>query len=298
MQSRRDFLKLSSAALAATAVAAMGDRAAAEALNLPLGLQLYSVRNQLSSDAAGTLAQIADLGFTEVEAAGFFDYPAGQVKGGLDQAGLSCVSSHVPFLALYEAMEPTIEFHKAIDCNRIVCPQSASKTSIAAGKAAAPSTLEDWRWSADQFNHFGEKLKAAGIAFSYHNHIHEFAAVEGVVPYDELLRLCDPATVSFELDCGWAVVAGVKPADYFSRYPHRFVMLHVKDFKLSGAHKGADTEAKVTELGKGDIDYAPILAAAAKSQSISHIFVEQEAFDLPWTDSLKIDADYIRKLKA
>ena len=293
MPSRREFLKSSSVALAAVALT-NNLRASAEALNLPLGLQLYSVRNEISGDPTGTLSTIADLGYTEVEAAGFLGYPADQVKGAFNQAGLRCVSSHVKFHDLYAALDDAIEYHHALECDRIVCPGSASRSSATDGKFGPPVTLDDWHWSADQLNHFGEKLTAAGISFSYHNHTPEFTPVSGVVPYDELLRLCDPAKVSFELDCGWAVVAGVKPADYFAKYPHRFVMLHIKDFKFGA--KG--TEPKVTELGKGDIDYAPILTAAAKNQTIAHLFVEQEAFDMPWSDSLKTDADYMRKLKS
>ncbi len=291
MPSRRQFLQ-SSAAIAASAFLR---NASAEATPHPLGLQLYSVRKEIADDSSGVLAEIAELGYTEVEPAGFLGYTAEQVKGAFDQVGLRCASSHVKFQELYASLDQTIDYHHALECDRIVCPGAAAKSSATDGKFSAPATLDDWRWSADQFNHFGEKMKAAGINFSYHNHVHEFEPVAGVVPYDELLRLCDPAKVSFELDCGWAVVAGIKPADYFAKYPHRFVMLHIKDFKLPAAGKG---EAKVTELGKGDIDYAPILAAAAKNQTIAHLFVEQESFDMPWSDSLKVDADYMRKLKA
>jgi sugar phosphate isomerase/epimerase len=113
-----------------------------------------------------------------------------------------------------------------------------------------------------------------------------------VVFYDDLLRLTDPAKVTMELDCGWMVLGGKSPVDYLTRYPTRFSMLHVKDFKLTGATPGSEPPPS-TELGHGNIDYHPIFAAAKKPK-IEHAFVEQEEFDMPPMQALKIDADYMR----
>ena len=118
--------------------------------------------------------------------------------------------------------------------------------------------------------------------------------VDGTSPYDVLLKNCDPKKVTFEMDCGWVRVAKQDPVDLMKKYPYRFTMLHVKDFHLNDL--GPNGQPKVTELGKGDIDYKPVLLQARKNQHIRHIFVEQEAFDVPWKESLKIDADYARSL--
>ena len=91
----------------------------------------------------------------------------------------------------------------------------------------APLTLEDWRWNAEQFNAAGKKIKAAGLRFGYHNHTPEFHASSGTVPMDELLRLTDPALVTFEMDCGWVVVGGADPVAYLKKYPGRFTMCDV-----------------------------------------------------------------------
>jgi sugar phosphate isomerase/epimerase len=112
--------------------------------------------------------------------------------------------------------------------------------------------------------------------------------------YDELLRLTDPAKVAMELDCGWAVVAGQKPAELLTRHPRRFAMLHVKDFKMTPASTPADHPPS-TEMGQGNIDYHSIFEAARKAQ-IVHAFVEQEEFDMPQMEALKIDADYMRAI--
>ena len=134
------------------------------------------------------------------------------------------------------------------------------------------------------------------MEFGYHNHIQEFDLLGGVSPYLELLRLTDPKKVTFELDCGWARVAGHNPVELMEQHPNRFSMLHVKDFHLSAATSNSDQKADVTELGRGNIDYKPVFAQARENQRIRHAFVEQEAFDLPWQESLRIDADYARKL--
>lgn len=293
MISRRQFMGRASAAVAYAAFQTRVSFAAP--LNLPLGIQLYSVREQLAKDYDPTLAEVAAAGYSEVEAAGFYGKSAAEVKQSMQKAKLRCVSSHHPFGDLRKKFDEILAFNKELGTKYIICSSPGPKdpTPAANGRQKA-MTIEDWRWIAGQFNEFGAKTKAQGITFGYHNHVHEFDHLDGGVPYMELLKLTDPAKVTLELDCGWATVAGVKPVDLMREHPHRFSMLHVKDFKLGG---GGPEGAKVTELGKGDIDYRPIFEQAAKTQSLKHIFVEQEAFDVPWKESLKIDADYLKKLK-
>lgn len=269
----------------------------ANALGLPLGLQLYSVRDILPKDYEGTLHQVAALGYREVEAAGFFGHSPAEVKQAMDRVGLHCVSAHYPLTQLLPKVDETIQFGKDLGLSYIVCSspmlKDPSRVRDAGSRAARESmTLDDWHWNADQFNRIGEKVNAAGMRFAYHNHTPEFRSENGVVFYDELLRSTDPTKVSMELDCGWAVVAGQKPADLLSRYPTRFSMLHVKDFKMSPTTTPSDPPPS-TEMGRGTIDYHPIFEAAKKAH-IEHAFVEQEQFDIPPMEALKIDADYMR----
>ena len=166
---------------------------------------------------------------------------------------------------------------------------------------------EDWdipspkQMPSDQFrlvrDEIGAKVKAQGMHFGYHNHVGEFAEIDGKTPYFELMRLADPKKVVFELDCGWASVAGRNPIEIMKAHPHRIAMLHVKDFTLPAHPSPESHEAKVTELGHGSVDYHPIFAEAARSQHIEYAFVEQEAFTMPWKESLKVDADYLRGFK-
>ena len=284
---RREFLRGTGAAVAA---AGMLDARTllASPFGLPLGLQLYSVRELLPTDYAGTLKQVAALGYREVEAAGFYKHPVNEVKQDLQAAGLRCVSGHYPSSELHARLDEIIAFHKVLGAENIVCSSPGHKDAAAKGAL----TLDDWRWNAGEFNTFGKKVKAAGLHFGYHNHVAEFEKLDGTVPYDELLRLTDPTLVTMELDCGWVVVGGGDPVAYLKKYATRISMLHVKDFKPKEA---GEEHPKAAELGQGTIDYKPIFAAARKGQ-IKHCFVEQEAFNMAPMKSLKVDAEYMKAL--
>jgi sugar phosphate isomerase/epimerase len=299
--SRRSFLKTASALAAGAVLWNRVPRLMANPLGLPLGLQLYSVRNVLPKDYEGTLRQLGAIGYREVEAAGFFGHSPTEVKQAMDHAGLHCVSAHYPLRDLLPKVDETIQFGKDLGLGYIVCASPMLKDPSRVKDPNSPAaresmTLEDWRWNADQFNRIGEKVNAAGMRFAYHNHTPEFRSENGVMFYDELLKLTDPAKVTMELDCGWAAVAGQKPADLLSRHANRFSMLHVKDFKMGHGVVPLPVPPS-TEMGHGVIDYHPIFEAA-KTAKIEHVFVEQEEFDMPLMEALKIDVDYMRAFSA
>jgi len=283
----------------AAAVAAVSSTKISFAMPMGLtpGIQLYSVRQQMAQDFEGALAAVREAGFLEVESASLPKKPAAEIRAALDKAGLKCVSSHRSFVDVTRDLDATTEFEKTIGVSYIVCPGPGRRNPPAPGTKAGPLTIDDWKYNAEEFNKAGEKLKKAGITFGYHNHWTEFVPVGSDVPYEMLLQLCDPDKMTFEMDCGWVKVAGQDPVALMKTYPHRFSMLHVKDFHLPPNISYATHEqAKVTELGRGSIDYRPIFAQAAKNQKITHAFVEQEEFDIPWQESLKVDADYLKNL--
>jgi len=281
--SRRDFVKASGATLAA---ACIGKHVAAAApLRLPVGLQLYSVRNLLPKDFEGTLHRLAAAGYSEVEAAGYYDKTAADFGNALQKAGLRCVSTHHSLVQLRAQFEQLIEYGQALKLEYIICSW--------AGVHRDPSrkgdlTLDDWRYVADEFNKIGEKVKAAGMIFGYHNHVVEFGTEGGVVFFDELLKRTDPNLVVFEMDCGWVVGGGHNPVEYLARQPERFHLLHVKDMV-----KQPDGKLKNVVMGKGSIDYKPIFRAAT---GLKHYFIEQEEFEGDPITELREDAEYMRKL--
>jgi sugar phosphate isomerase/epimerase len=297
---RRNFIQSAAAAAVYSSPLFRSDRLMASPFGLPIGLQLYSVREMMAKDYEGTLKQIGALGYQEVEAAGYFDHSSEQVKRAMSSAGLKCVSAHYSYTNFNKDFDKIVAFNKDIGVQYIICAfpgiKDPSRLKDMSYRTQITSfTLEDYRWNADQFNKFGEKLKAAGMKFGYHNHTMEFAKQDGVVPFDEMVRLTDPDLVTFEMDCGWVIVGGANPVDYLKRYPSRISMLHVKDFKH--VEKPAPTlePPPAAELGRGTLDYRLVFEAAKKA-NIKHYFVEQEEFDLPPMESLKIDADYMKKL--
>ena len=280
----------------AAAVGLLGRAAWANPLGLPLGIQLYSVREQMAADLDDALAAVSAAGFIEVEAAALPKRPAKEIRAALDKAGLRCVSSHRSLVDLTTKFDETVAYDKELGVQWIVCPSPAANS----GKGATPGTwgafaLDDIYFTAEQLDRIGERLGGVGVRLGYHNHWHEFVVSEGKVPYFELLERTDPKKVHFEMDCGWVVVGGKSRVEIMTNYPRRFTMLHVKDFKIPDGAQGVVTDPKVTELGMGSIDYGPVFAQAAKNQRIEHAFVEQEAFDMPWKDSLKVDADYMKR---
>jgi sugar phosphate isomerase/epimerase len=266
-------------------------------IGLAPGIQLYSVRQQMAQDFEGALAGVRQTGFLEVESASLPKKPATEIRAALDKAGLKCVSSHRSFDDVTKNLDATTEFEKALGVSYIICPSPGRRKPAASDIWPGSFTIDDWTYNAEEFNKTGEKLQKAGITFGYHNHWMEFTPTDGKIPYEELLHLCEPDKMTFEMDCGWVKVAGQDPVALMKKYPHRFSMLHVKDFHIPpNISYATHEEAKVTELGRGSIDYRPIFAQAAKNQKITHAFVEQEAFDIPWQESLKVDADYLKNL--
>ena len=280
--SRRSFLKATTAVAAAVGAGAV--KLGAKTLGLPIGLQLYSVRELLPKDFDGTLAKLREAGYTEVEPAGYYDRTAADFKKAMDKAGLRAVSTHHPMALLKAKEDELIEYGHELGLDYMIC-SSPMRRDGAKGALA----LDDWRWAAGEFNRIGAKVKAAGMSFGYHNHGPEFGVEQGVVFYEELLRLTDPKVVCFELDCGWAGAAGQRPEKYLAKSPERFPLLHVKDMV-----KGANGEFHSTVMGRGVVDYRPILRAAT---GLKHYFIEQEEFDGDIIESLRLDAEYMRKLE-
>ncbi len=290
--SRREFI----AGAAASAALLTTAKSWANPLGVPIGLQLYSVREFLPKDFQGTLNQLGAMGYRECEGAGFFNHSPADVKQAMQQAGLHCVSAHYS-LQILQNLDDTLRFAQGLGLEYVVCsspllrdPSKAKGLPWAAGLGTM--SADDWKWEADQLNAIGKRLRAEGVQFGYHNHFAEFHEHDGFLPYDVLLENTDPKLVDMEMDCGWVVIGGHKPEDYLTRYPERYVMLHVKEFKLDGWKPGMEPVS--TEMGRGSIDY-PAIFAAAKKARIRHIFVEQEAFpDMPAMDALKADAEWMR----
>jgi sugar phosphate isomerase/epimerase len=295
--SRRKFLAQGSfAAAAVTATTLFPRHASAFPLKNAPGLQLYSVGDPLKKDVNGTLKKVRAIGYMEVETAGFGNLTAKQFRQALDAAGLRCHSSHLDLntgdLDLMFDNAHTVGAHYAVSA--VLLPEGAR-----ANKDLFKMNADDYKKVAANANRIARKAKQAGLQYAYHNHNFEFIDLgNGKIGYDILLKETDPELVQFELDCGWMVSAGRNPIDYFKRYPNRYKMIHVKDFVPHTQERPmVNMEMNGTELGRGAIDYKPLLAAA-KSIGVEYYYVEQEPPFVGMTpiQAVKADFDYLRAL--
>jgi sugar phosphate isomerase/epimerase len=249
-----------------------------------VGVQLYTVRNLMKSDFDGTIAKVASTGYKEVEFAGYFDHSPKVIRAILDKDGITAPSCHVDFGTVENHWPETIEAAKTIGQTFIVCPWIDEKVR---------QNADAWKHIIEVFNKAGETSQKAGIQFAYHNHWWEFApnpALGGKMTYEYLLDSTDPKLVKMEMDLGWASVAGQDPVAWFKRYPGRFPMVHVKDFKSLPhippdqlAAFSGDTLVKevMTAPGSGVIDWKRIFAASDVA-GIQHYFLEHDSPKDPW----------------
>ncbi len=284
-------------------------------LQMPIGLELYTVGKEMEEDPRGTLKQVAAVGYKEVELSPLSKVGAKELRQMIDDVGLTNPSGHYMLPDLLKDLDSKIAFAKEMGQHYMVVtvPWIKDMSRVHAdpkdGQMAyfmailSAFTLDDYKWSAEQFNKVGEQVKKAGLQLGYHNHNFEFKKFEGgVTGYDEFLRLTDPDLVKLEMDCGWVTVAGYSPVEYLHKFPERYKLLHIKDFRkgftptheLGRTGEGAPVP---TELGRGGIDYSKIFQAAKKSD-IDSIFVEQEPpfNDMPALEAMKVDYEYLHNL--
>ncbi|WP_266158942.1 sugar phosphate isomerase/epimerase family protein, partial [Dyella silvatica] len=234
----------------------------------PLGIQLYMVLKAYQDDPIGTLKTLKAIGYSEIEA--IVIGTAKTLRDQLNEAGLGCPSLHFDSLGI----EPGIEAAHTLGAQYLVSSMLPSVMQKMDGKAKGQPTysLDEAKRTAAFANQIGTKAKQAGLQYAYHNHHLEFTDVGGGQTfYDVLLKETDPQLVKFELDCGWVHIGGKHPADIFKANAGRIPLMHAKDFLASHA----DKDYPGAELGRGTLDYKPILAAADQA-GLKHCFVEQE----------------------
>lgn len=240
----------------------------------PVGVQLYTVRDQMEKNVEATLAKVASIGYKEVEFAGYFNRTPAQIARTLKTNGLTSPSVHIPVGEILKAPTAALDAMETIGHKFAVMPWVDPKER----------TLDHYKRFVDQFNEAAALTKKRGIQFAYHNHDFEFETVGGQVPYELLLERCDKELVKFEMDLFWMNKAKQNPLTYFARFPGRFPLVHVKDMTAGG---------EMTEVGAGVIPFKSYFAKASQA-GIQHYFVER---DNP-TDSLASIATSFKALSA
>jgi sugar phosphate isomerase/epimerase len=284
---RRGFLSLAAAQLAAAGLLKAAQGRSIERL----GVQLYTVRDMMAKDFEGTLAQVAALGYKEVEFAGYYKQSPQNVKAVLSRHGLTSPSTHIDYASLGEGFPAVVEASATIGHRYIVNPFLDEEMR---------KQPDVWKRVAATFNRAGEISKKAQIQFAYHNHHFEFVPVNGTMPYEVLLKECDPELVKMELDLCWITVARQDPLTYFKRYPGRFPLVHVKGLKKlpDGPAPAPFDQAipNITDVGAADIIDWKRIFAASEQAGIRHYFVEHDQPPSP-LDSLQTSARYLSALR-
>jgi len=243
-----------------------------------IGLQLYTVRDQMKADFEGTLARVAEIGYKEVEFAGYFNHSPADVRAILDKHGLSAPSAHVGDTSP-DAWKASLDAARTIGHEYIVVPWIPQEKRM---------TLDGWKQVAAEFNRAAQAAHGAGIQFAYHNHDFEFPKLEGQVPYDVLLQNTDPTLVQLEIDLYWITKAGQDPLTYFARWPGRIPLVHVKD-------SAGPPEHTMVDVGQGKIDWKRIFAKKDQA-GIKHAFVEHDQPPQPFED-IAVSARYLKALE-
>jgi len=251
-------------------------------------IQLYSVRDEMPKDVKGTLEKLAKVGCSSIEAANYSDgklygLTPEEFKKEVEAAGMTVLSSHIGkalnanieqtnWVETWKWWDTAIATHKAAGMRYIVTPSMPSNLK----------SLKDLKSYCDYFNKIGEKCNAAGIRFGYHNHSYEYVEIEGKRMFDFMLENTDPTKVFFEMDVFWTIMGGQSPVDYFTKYPGRFELLHIKDNK---------------ELGQsGMVGFDAIFANLDKAGT-KEIVVEVEQYNYAPIESIKLSLDYLKKLE-
>jgi sugar phosphate isomerase/epimerase len=277
--SRRKFLQTTAFFAAGTLLSSRLVRAAANTRVSDIGIQLYTVRKEMLADPAGTLKQLAAIGFKELESArsekgNYYGLGAKEIKKITGDLGMRLRSGHI---------------HVDKDWKQSLeqATETGQEYIISAVLPSPGQTVDHYKQSAEAFNKLGEECKKAGLHFGYHNHDSEFDSENGQVLYDVLLKHTDPALVTMEMDLGWVVAAGHDPFQYFKQHPGRFPLWHLKDMDK--------VQKKSVEFGKGQVDIKGLLQHA-KQAGMKHFFLEQEEYAHSAFESVRLDYDYLAHL--
>jgi len=255
----------------------------ANPLGMPIGCQTYPVRKMIGQDFPGTIKQLAAAGFQTIELcspvgyadsgfAGLAAYKGAELRKILNDAAVTCVSSHFGIEELRANQEDRIAWAKDLGLTQMLVPTL---------NGPKKPTMDDVKRAADEYNKMAEKSAQAGIQQGLHNEDFELSMVDGKRTYDLLFDLLDPKLVKFQFQVS-TISRGYDAAEYFTRYPGRFISMHVQGWLAEAK--------KIMPVGQDSLDWKKIFSAA-KSAGIRNYFVEMNL------DLMKASVPYLRTLQ-
>ncbi len=285
MNTRRKFLKNTGAMAAGSIILPSVANASLSKLlpgNQPIGIQMFTCTNFMGDDTKAFLAELAKIGFKEIETAGggggmYYGQKPKDLKMMIEDLGMKWIAHHSAggALNLPEGMEMTEQLKAYIegmrtlqnDLDLIMEDAMEGGWDYVVCANTPIGTVDEINTSIETFVKAGEKCKEAGIQFAYHNHATEFDPVDGKTPYERILSQTDKDMVKMEMDMGWVLAGGMDPLEMFAEHPGRFPLFHFKDYKLSSE--------SIVRAGEGDVDFARIMTGAELA-GMKHIFYEQD----------------------
>lgn len=250
-----------------------------------IGLQLYSLRDDIKKDFDKTITDVGAMGYKFIEAASyadgkFYGKTPEEFKAALEAAGLTALSSHtnrplpidkmesINWDEIWQWWDTCIDAHKAAGMTYVIVPSMPKEFK----------KLEVLKAYCDYYNKIGEKCKAKGLKFGYHNHAFEFVKVEDQMMYDYMIENTDPSLVFFQMDVYWVVRGQQSPVEYFEKYPGRFEILHIKDHKELGQSGMVGFDAIFNNIDKSGAKY---------------LVVEVERYNMSPKESVAKSLDYL-----
>ena len=294
MISRKGFLKQASMLSAAFALAPSCMAGSSNSIaNKNVGLQLYSLRDQIGKDVAGVIEKVAKAGYLEVETYGydaknlFWGMKPAEFNNLLKSNGLTSPSGHYDVGSAFAKNASEDDLKRTLDTYAEAALGIGQKDIIVPWIAPEISaTADDYKRVSEKLNWAGEEIKKSKLSIGYHNHAFEFEDRGGRTGYDILLTETDPKLVNMEVDLYWVVRSGNDPIKLFKEYPGRFSLWHVKDMDKQQPDLN-------TEIGNGSIDYRPIFKEA-KLAGLKTLYVEQENFAIDPFQSIGKSVNYIK----
>ena len=230
---------------------------------IPIGLQLYSVRDDCARDLPGVLAAVARMGYAGVEFAGYYGHTAQELRAMLDDNGLVCCGTHTGLdTILGDALEQTVEFNKTLGNPYLIVPGLPGERT---------QTRAAWLETARLFDEASAQAEARGAHVGYHNHSEEFRLLDGEMPWDTFFGHTRPEVV-MQVDTGNMRHGGADAAPFLERYPGRALTVHLKEYSES------DPNALI---GDGDVDWPEIFRLCEKTAGTRWYIVEQETYAAP-----------------
>lgn len=289
---RRTFIQHSSLLAGSVLLPSLLSRCTTEKSAKPIGLQLYTLRNVILKDLQGTLKEVAGVGYKKLETYSYadgkiFDVPFKDFIKMTSDLGLTITSGHYSSGFnqtkggnLRNDWEKAVSDAKEAGQEYMVIPYLDSNER---------ASIDDYKKMCELINKGAEVCKQYGIRMGYHNHDFEFEKIDDQIPYDVMLGELDPNLVGMELDIYWIVRAGYKPLDYFTKYPSRFELWHVKDMGKTDPDINVDP-------GTGSIDFVELFKHAEHA-GLKHYFIEQEDYAVSEFESIKNGFNYINNMK-